>query len=101
MVDWRSKTDQTDVRGGRPHVGGMWHGNIIPMSTYEGAGMSYVLATTENVVRWYAFDPTDIDKGFELVSELDLRKVPQLGKDDAKRLAQLLGLKTWRYVKLP
>lgn len=59
-----------------------------------------VLATIENVVRWYVFDPADIDKGFELVSELDLRKVPQLGKDDAKRLATSLRLKTWRYVKL-
>jgi len=62
--------------------------------------MCYVLASTENVVSWYAFDPADTDKGFELVTELDLRKVPQLGKDDAKRLAKSFGLKTWRYVKL-
>ncbi|QBJ79566.1 hypothetical protein [Aquitalea sp. USM4] len=64
--------------------------------------MSYVLATTENIVRWYVFDPAGNREGFELVTELDLHKVPQLGsKEDAKRIAQSLGLKTWRYVKLP
>lgn len=63
--------------------------------------MSYVLATTENVVRWYVYDTTDAGKGFELSNELDLKRVPMLAdKMAAKKCAAALGLKTWRYVKV-
>ncbi|GHD81683.1 hypothetical protein ACFSQE_07740 [Vogesella fluminis] len=63
--------------------------------------MSYVLATTENIVRWYVYDTADASKGFELINELDLVKVPQLtDKETAKHYGKALGLNTWRYVKL-
>lgn len=63
--------------------------------------MSYVLATTENVVRWYVYDTTDAGKGFELINELDLKRVPILAdKVTAKRYATTLGLKSFRYVKV-
>jgi hypothetical protein len=63
--------------------------------------MFYVLATNDRIVRWYAFDYTRPDAGFELLTQLDLKRVPQMDKDDAKRSAIALGLKTWRYVGLP
>jgi|APCry1669189844_1035258.scaffolds.fasta_scaffold225497_1 hypothetical protein len=63
--------------------------------------MSYILASTENTVRWYVYDTTDTNKGFELINELDLAKVPQLtDKETAKLYGKALDLKTWRYVKL-
>lgn len=63
--------------------------------------MSYVLATTENIVRWYVYDVSDTRKGFELISELNLKRVPLLAdKATAKHVGESLGLKTWRYVKL-
>ncbi len=65
--------------------------------------MSYVIATTTDVVRWYRFDFLKPGPGsFVLESELDLRVVPRC--HDKKTLvaaAQALGLKTWRAVKLP
>lgn len=66
--------------------------------------MTYVLATTETVVRWYCFRHSrDLKEGeFELLEHLDLRRVPQFGdKETAKSAAQALGLKTWMYVRLP
>ncbi|CAM3407409.1 hypothetical protein [Paracidovorax anthurii] len=65
--------------------------------------MSYVLATTENKVRWYKYEfgPGMKPGEFELLDQLDLHAVPNLGdKETAKRAAQALGLKTWRYVKI-
>ncbi|GGY04981.1 hypothetical protein [Paludibacterium paludis] len=63
--------------------------------------MSFILATTEKIVRWYVYDITDTKKGFELINNLDLMKVPLLAdKETAKIYAKMLGLKTWRYVKL-
>ncbi len=65
--------------------------------------MSYILATTEQVVRWYKFKcARELQPGeFELLTELDLRAVPHFGdKETAKFAAQALGLKTWRYVKI-
>lgn len=63
--------------------------------------MSYVLATTENVVRWYVFDTTNADNGFELINELDLKRVPMLAdKVTAKKYAAALDLKSFRYVKV-
>jgi hypothetical protein len=65
--------------------------------------MSYVLATTESMVRWYKFHfNKDLTAGnFELLDILDLNQVPVLGdKVTAKIAAQTLGLKTWRYVKI-
>jgi hypothetical protein len=65
--------------------------------------MSYVLATTENVVRWYSFDFSEEvnDKCFTIIDRLDLNRVPQAGnKETAKFWAIAMGLKTWRYVKL-
>lgn len=65
--------------------------------------MSYVLATTENKVRWYSFEfGTQTKPGnFILLPQLDLNEVPLFGdKETAKRAAQALGLKTWRYVQI-
>ena len=65
--------------------------------------MSYVLATTGSVVRWYRFDADERIKpsGFTLEVELDLRVVPQFSdKEAAKKAAQSLDLKTWRYVRV-
>lgn len=65
--------------------------------------MSYLLATTEEKVRWYKFDPAvQILAGeFSLVSELDLALVPTFpDKEAARHVAQALGLKTWRYVRI-
>ncbi|QBP10111.1 hypothetical protein [Cupriavidus metallidurans] len=65
--------------------------------------MTYILATTEEVVRWYKFKYNrDLEPGqFELVEKLDLKKVPLFGdKETAKLAAQALGLKTWRYVRI-
>lgn len=43
--------------------------------------MSYVLATTENIARWYVYDTTDAGKGFELINELDLKRVSMLADE--------------------
>jgi len=66
---------------------------------------TFVLATTDNVVRWYAytyqFGEELEEGGYEVIDSLDLSRVPQLGnKETAKRVAKQLGLPTWRYVKL-
>jgi hypothetical protein len=65
--------------------------------------MSYVLATTENIVRWYSFDFSKEvnDRSFKIIDKLDLNLVPQAGdKETAKLWAKAMGLKTWRYVRL-
>jgi hypothetical protein len=65
--------------------------------------VSYVLATTENKVRWYKFPLPVLQEsgGFELLECLDLHEVPCFGdKNSAKMAALALGLKTWRYVKV-
>lgn len=65
--------------------------------------MAYVLATMENIVRWYSFDVKTIGQGSSpvLLEQLDLRVVPQFpDKNSAKRAAQALALTTWRYVRL-
>lgn len=65
--------------------------------------MSYVLATTENIVRWYKLD---IDKNlpdgkFILIDVLDLNQVTMFAnKEIAKNAAKSLGLKTFRYVEI-
>ena len=66
---------------------------------------SFVLATTDDNVRWYAYVykfGSEIEAGdYEIIDILDLNRVPQLGnKDTAKHAAKQLGLRTWRYVKL-
>ena len=66
---------------------------------------SFVLATTDDKVRWYAYEynlGSDIQEGaYEIIGELDLSRVPQLGnRDTAKHAAKALGLSSWRYVKL-
>jgi len=68
--------------------------------------MAYVIGTTESTVRWYAFkhserkDPAE-PLAFELLDQLDLRKVMQAGdKATAKGWAQAAGLKIWRYVRI-
>ena len=62
---------------------------------------SYILATTETIVRWYGFDPFKGESTqFELLKELDLAKIPQFAdKESAKKAALSLGLQTWRYFK--
>lgn len=65
--------------------------------------MSYVLATTGSVVKWYREVLDDQRKliGHELHDVLDLGKtVCYADKDTAKAAAQAMGLKTWRYVKI-
>jgi len=66
--------------------------------------MTYVLATTENVLRWYSFvfnEDTGPDS-FTLQEKLDLDVIPQFkDKETAAKAAAALGLKTWRYVRLP
>lgn len=65
--------------------------------------MAYILATTEEKVRWYKYKyDQNLNKGeFELIDILDLKVVPRLGdKAAAKDVAKALGLKTWRYVKI-
>ena len=65
--------------------------------------MSYVLATTEDKVRWYKYKYDQSLKAgdFELLEILYLRQVPLFGdKMTAKDAAKALGLKTWRYVKI-
>jgi hypothetical protein len=65
--------------------------------------MSYILATTENTVRWYKFTvDQNLQPGqFELLERLNLREVPLFyDKQTAKAAAMALGLKTYRYVKI-
>lgn len=65
--------------------------------------MSYVLATTERIIRWYSFDPNKElnDSNFTIIDKLDLNRVPQApDKETAKLWAKAIGLKTWRYLKL-
>lgn len=69
--------------------------------------MTYVLATTESIVRWYAVKLNKLEDiyhlqpgDFELLDKLDIQLVPGFGnKATAKRVALAIGLKTWRYVK--
>lgn len=63
--------------------------------------MSYILATNHAVVRWYSFDPSRPAETVEIIDRLDLARVPMyVKKEDAKRAAEALGLKTWRYVRI-
>lgn len=65
--------------------------------------MTYILATTDDTVRWYKFKyDRNLEPGqFELLDKLDLKQVPLFGdKETAKLAAQALGLKTWKYVRL-
>lgn len=65
--------------------------------------MSYVLATTEDKVRWYKYKfEQNLKAGdFELLEILDLRQAPLFGdKATAKDAAKALGIKTWLYVKI-
>lgn len=66
--------------------------------------MTYVLGTTENVVRYYKFAvaSTTTAREFTLHTELDLTEIPVFtDKNSAKKAAIALGLKTWRYARLP
>ncbi len=65
--------------------------------------MTYILATTDDTVRWYKFKyDRNLEPGqFELLDKLDLKQVPLFGdKETAKLAAQALGLKTWKYVRI-
>ena len=66
--------------------------------------MSYVLATMENRVRWYAFGPEPLKPdplNLQLLEVLDLDKVTIFhDKESAKIAARQAGLTTWRYVRL-
>lgn len=65
--------------------------------------MAYILATTDDQVRWYSYKiHRDLKEGeYELLDVLDLSQVPLAAdKNTAKECAKALGLKTWRYVKL-
>lgn len=63
----------------------------------------YLLATTQDKVRWYAFKVNaDGSVEYELHDALDLRLMPVQfdTKEAAKKMAVAAGLKTWRYVKV-
>ena len=65
--------------------------------------MSYILATTDNHVRWYKYQVGgQVPPGeFELVDVLHLHEIPLWSdKESARAAAKALGLKTWRYVKI-
>jgi len=65
--------------------------------------VTYILATTDETVRWYKFRYNgDLEPGqFELLDKLELKQVPHFAdKETAKLAAQALGLKTWRYVRI-
>lgn len=65
--------------------------------------MTWVLATTDDKVKWYAYKHRGgLQKGeYVLLDQLDLKKVPLCGnKETAKQAANALGLTTWRYVKI-
>ena len=64
--------------------------------------MSYVIATTEKIVRQYVFDPKIVSEtNFKLIDKLDLNQVALAGdKATAKLWAKEMGLKTCRYVKI-
>lgn len=65
--------------------------------------MAYVLATTEQVVRWYSFDMSKEvnESNYKIIDQLDLREVPMAGdKATAKSWAKSMRLKTWRYVRI-
>jgi hypothetical protein len=61
---------------------------------------TYVLASMGTTIRWFSFDPDNLDAGFELLSELDFDKVPALPKEDARRAARVLRLPRWLYVRI-
>ena len=59
----------------------------------------YVLATTDKIVRWYCVARDW--SSFELLDQLDLTRIAGYhDKATARTVAQALGLKTWRYVKI-
>ena len=61
---------------------------------------SWILGTTEQVVRFYVFDTLD-PKDFRLIDQLDTTQVPMAAdKETAKFWAMSLGLKTWRYIRM-
>ena len=65
--------------------------------------MSYVLANTGAVVKWYREVLNEKRElvGYELHDVLDLSKTVLYGdKATAKSVAQAMGLKTWRYVRI-
>jgi hypothetical protein len=62
--------------------------------------MSYIVATTEDRVRWYEFD-LNAGTVVALHEVLDLNRVSRFhDKDSAKVAAKNAGLKTWRYGRL-
>ena len=63
--------------------------------------MTYCVATTERVLRFYVF-PLYADGTFHLLERLDTRGVSMFGNKASARSAALgAGLKTWTYVRLP
>lgn len=69
----------------------------------ERQAVSYILATTEQRVRWYKFQfRNNVQSGeYELLDVLDLSQVELYGDKATAKLAALsIGLKTWRYVKI-
>lgn len=74
----------------------------MDIHTAQRSKMRYFLATNSRKLKWYVFDPSDIQPGkFDLVSELDLSVVPAAhGKEMAKSWAKALGLSTWQYVMM-
>jgi len=61
--------------------------------------MSYILATTENVRRFYVFEASKSD--YTLTDKLDTRIIPMAAdKATAKQWAKDLGLKSYTYIRL-
>jgi hypothetical protein len=62
--------------------------------------MSYILGTTETIVRWYQFVPGGAPTT-TLLEVLDLSRVTSfVDKGAARNAAQAAGLATWRYVRI-
>jgi hypothetical protein len=65
--------------------------------------LSYVLGTTDTVVRFYKIGQPlgTASVNVELLDRLDTSEVTTFGnKESAKEAAIGIGLKTWRYIKI-
>ena len=73
--------------------------HITATMASQGRGQMYVIATTDNVLRFYVFRARELAP--ELLDRLDIHAVSSFkNKDEAKRAAVNAGLRAWRYVRV-